>query len=100
MVGGDLFKVEEFMFKSLQIIIFVFAAFSIILDSNKYDLKIIFPLVIFIGGLLFHLIWETKAIYVIQYYFLLLPFSANGINRCIEKFELLIEKQKEKASKN
>jgi len=100
MVGGDLFKVEEFMFKSLQIIVFIFAAISIVFDSNKYDLKIIFPLVIFIGGLLFHLIWETKAIYVIQYYFLLLPFSANGINRCLEQLELLIKKQNEKASKN
>ena len=35
--------------------------------------------VIFIGGFLFHIIWETKAIYVLQYYYLLLPFSAYGI---------------------
>jgi len=36
---------------------------------------------IFIGGLAFHLIWETKAIYVIQYYYLLLPYAADGITK-------------------
>ncbi len=90
MVGGDLCKIEEAFFDGLEIIIFIFAGYSIICaakkeeltskDHNHFSPYVILP-IIFIGGFVFHLIWETKAIYVIQYYFILLPYTADGISR-------------------
>ena len=85
MVGGDLYKKEEFIFEIYQILIFIFASIGIYRISNSANAKQSLLLIIFAGGFLFHIIWETKSIYVIQYYFLLLPFAAYGINFIIEK---------------
>lgn len=84
MVGGELKQAEKFIFEIYQIIIFVFAGFGLFKISKNINLKQSFLPIIFAGGFIFHLIWETKAIYVIQYYFLLLPFAAYGINYFIE----------------
>lgn len=35
--------------------------------------------VIVIGGFLFHIVWEVKAIYLYQYYMYLLPYAAYGL---------------------
>lgn len=84
MVGGDLKQVEEFIFEIYQIIIFTFAGFGLFKLSKTINLNQAFLPIIFAGGFIFHIIWETKAIYVIQYYFLLLPFTAYGINYFID----------------
>lgn len=88
MVGGTLAKIEENYFNIYQIIIFIFAGIGLFKNSKSLDLKIAIIPIIFIGGFLFHILWETKAIYVIQYYFILLPYSAFGINYVIEKIIL------------
>lgn len=82
MVGGNLYKIEENYFNIYQILIFIFASIGIfkIARKNINKLKLYLLPIIFIGGFLFHIIWETKAIYVIQYYFILLPYTAYGIN--------------------
>lgn len=85
MVGGDLKQLEEFIFEIYQIIIFTFAGLGLFKLSKNITLKQAFLPIIFAGGFVFHIIWETKAIYVIQYYFLLLPFAAYGINYFIEQ---------------
>ncbi len=85
MVGGKLAEVEEFYFDIFQIVVFIFAGIGIFKTSKELDLKLAIIPVIFIGGFLFHIIWETKAIYVIQYYFILLPYAAYGLNFLIEK---------------
>lgn len=100
MVGGDLKKIEEFIFEIYQIITFSFAGFGLLKITKDLDLKKAFLPIIFAGGFLFHIIWETKAIYVIQYYFLLLPFAAYGINYFMENMlPQLIESLKEKLNK-
>jgi len=96
MVDGDLYDLEENLFNIYQIIVFIFASVGIFKLSKDFDLKkAIFP-IIFIGGFLFHVIWETKAIYVIQYYFLLLPFAAFGLNYFIDKSSDFVKKIKKK----
>lgn len=84
MVGGDLKIIEEFIFEIYQIIIFIFSGFGLFKLSKNINLKQAFLPIIFAGGFIFHILWETKAIYVIQYYFLLLPFAAYGMNYFIE----------------
>ena len=85
MVGGKLYDIELIYFDSYQTLIFIFAGIGLLLSIKDKDLsKTLIP-IIFIGGLLFHIIWETKAIYVIQYYFLLLPYAAKGLVYFIDK---------------
>lgn len=98
MVGGDLKQIEEFIFEIYQIIIFTFAGLGLFKLSKNINLKQAFLPIIFAGGFVFHIIWETKAIYVIQYYFLLLPFAAYGINYFIEQILPNIFKLIKKAS--
>ena len=87
MVGGNLYKVEENFFNIYQILIFIFASFGISKIKNNIDLKTFLLQLVFIGGFSFHILWETKAIYVLPYYFILLPYSAFAINYLFEKIE-------------
>lgn len=82
MVGytENLYKIEEQYFDTYQIIIFVFAGIALIGLRKEDNVEILLLPVIFLGGLLFHILWETKSIYVILYYFILLPFAAKGID--------------------
>lgn len=85
MVGGKLYELELKYFDSYQIVIFIFASIGLFLSLKDFDLtKAILPVII-IGGFLFHILWETKAIYVIQYYFLLLPYAAYGLVYILDK---------------
>lgn len=81
---SDLYKVEEEYFNIYQIIIFIFAGIALLKIRKNDNIEELLLPVIFLGGLLFHIIWETKSIYVIQYYYILLPFSAYGINLTFE----------------
>ena len=91
LLGGELYNIEEGMFNIYEIIIFVFAAIGIFSTSKELDLKKSLLPIIFLGGFLFHIIWETKAIYVIQYYYILLPFGAYGINYVVDKIKKIID---------
>ncbi|MBR3697344.1 MAG: glycosyltransferase family 39 protein, partial [Clostridia bacterium] len=88
-VCGKAYHLEERLMDIYQIIIFLSASYSLILIFKYGSLKHLLLPIIFLGGFTFHLIWETKAIYVLQYYFLILPYSAFGIYR----FLLLINKK-------
>lgn len=76
---GILSKVLERYFDYFQIIVYFFSAVSIIYNFKSMDSKKILMIVIVFGGFLFHLLWETKSIYVLTYYFLLLSYAAHGI---------------------
>lgn len=67
----------------IEIVIFGMSAFSIIVDfKNKtFNNQRIILLLCFLGGFLFHILWETKCIYVIPFYIMLLPSAADGINK-------------------
>lgn len=131
MVGGDLYKIEEYYFNIYQIIIFLSAALGIFkisyitytdkiinksntVNSDSYNstreentsliiqknininLNLYLLPITFIGGFLFHILWETKAIYVIQYYFILLPYSAFGLDYLFNKISYLYNIKKKK----
>lgn len=68
-----------------QIITFIFASIGLIasIKQKKYKLSLL-PLA-FLGGFVFHMIWETKAIYVIQYFYIMLPYAAYGLYTVFEK---------------
>lgn len=92
MLSGEYYKIEEYIFNICQIIIFIFSAIGLFINSKDLDLKKALIPIIFFGGFLFHIIWETKALYVIQYYFILLPFSAYGLNEFSYGFKNVLNK--------
>ena len=65
----------------MQITIFTMSMISVIASfKNKtYDNKNFILLITFLGGFLFHILWETKSIYVVPFYIMLLPSAADGI---------------------
>ena len=88
MVAGKLYDIELMYFDMYQVVIFIFASIGIYLNIKDNDLKKVLIPIIVIGGFLFHILWETKAIYVIQYYFILLPYAAYGLVFSIDKIIL------------
>ena len=43
---------------------------------------------IFIGGALFHTIWEMKSRYTLPYVIMLIPISAIGVQYIVDKIKL------------
>ena len=54
-------------------------------NNNKIKLKHLLLGVCILGGFLFHSFWETKSLYLYQYYLLLLPYAAKGLADLIER---------------
>lgn len=67
----------------VEITVFAMSLLSVLVSikNKNLDYKNITLLLIFVGGFLFHIIWETKCIYVIPYYIMLIPSAADGIDR-------------------
>lgn len=65
--------------------------FSLVVGIGKFIKKerqlpleiLIFPLYL-LGGIFFHLLWETKSQYVYSYVFMMLPISAYGLSHIRE----------------
>lgn len=90
---GNIYNVLERTMDVFQIVAFISAGLALI-TSFKDGLvkKTLLPLA-FLGGFVFHIIWETKAIYVIQYFYIMLPFSAYGLYKL---FQVIDKKIREK----
>ena len=72
-------------FDIYDIIIYVFALIYIVLSFKNLNVNQFIMLLIFFGGFLFHMIWETKSIYAIPFFLLLIPYSAAGFYKGINK---------------
>ena len=78
--------------------IYLFSMISMIYQLVKRGLNRsamqLYPVIFFLGGFFFHLVWETKSQYVYIYIFLLLPIAADGIDRLTETGQKLYTKYK------
>lgn len=63
-------------------------------NSNNSEFAII--LIWFIGGFLYHLLFETKAVYVYPYMTILMPIAAVGMSELQEKFSEFTSDKKNK----
>lgn len=75
---------HEILIKFLDIMQITIFSMSIIslafgIKNGTYDHKNFILVIIFLGGFLFHILWETKSIYVVPFYIMLLPSAADGI---------------------
>ena len=81
--GGIAYKILYYYSSVILIIIYIGAMISMLISMRNMRTSNLFILVFTIyltGGVLFHLIWETKSQYVYPYVYLLLPLTAYGIN--------------------
>lgn len=90
-VCGRAYDLEERAMDIFQIIVFLSASFGLFISFKEGNLKKMLLPITFLGGFTFHLIWETKAIYVLQYYYLLIPYAVYGIYKL---FNMIDKKRK------
>lgn len=84
---GKLNKILVKYLDIFQIIIYSFSTIYIIMNFKKITNKEVCMLIIFFGGVLFHIMWETKSLYAIPYYILLFPYCAKGLEEIFTKVE-------------
>lgn len=82
--SGSIFFLFASAMNVVVVCFFIFAAFFVLwkIFRNKEPLNPLdlFCLLYFIGGFLFHLVWETKSQYVYPYIIFLIPLAAKGIS--------------------
>jgi len=68
----------------VNLLIFTFIYQIISFRKKQFDVCCLFPLIFFIGGFLFHIMWETKSQYIYMYYLMLTPLAAGGVAETCE----------------
>ncbi len=63
----------------------IFIAWKIFVDKTPLNALELFAALFFVGGFLFHLVWETKSQYVYPYVVMLVPLAARGIHLCFAR---------------
>lgn len=83
-IDENLKKYENIIYayqKSIILIIFGISLIVIIQNRKNISNEVILLLTIFIGGFLFHILWEAKSRYVIPYIIVLIPLATIEIDK-------------------
>lgn len=90
--GNKMFTWYSNIFQSL---IWIGVCLWIVLGRREVQTNQLLLATIFVGGFLFHLIWEAKCQYVLPYFVLLFPYACKGFGLFLDQIELfLMEKGK------
>ena len=83
---GKLHTFITYYLNIFEVLVFAMSSVSTIynIKLKKFTEQNFILLLSFLGGFLFHILWETKCIYVIPFYFLLLPSAACGFKIVFE----------------
>jgi hypothetical protein len=89
MLSGKVSSVIYKYLDVLEITVFMCSFVYIIwsLKTKSLDYKNIILIISFLGGFLFHILWETKCIYALPFYFMLLPSASAGLLKIFEFLE-------------
>ena len=82
-------------YEKILIMFIFFAVLMFVLLNKEITNNQILLIIIFIGGFLFHFLWEAKSRYIIPYIIILIPIASIGINKTAQKFLRFIRKRKE-----
>lgn len=63
----------------VQTLLLAGALFYLLFTGRKTRVYELLIYVVFLGGFLFHLVWESSASYAIPYYVLLIPYAVKGL---------------------
>ena len=78
----------------MQTFVYAMACVWVVLGMRDQDKRMkkqdkwgmLLPGIVFIGGFLFHLVWEAKGQYSVVYFMLLLPYAYLGMERVADVF--------------
>ena len=80
-----------------QSFIWICAAFYIIVKRKILNANQMLLGMIIIGGFLFHIMWEAKSQYIIQYFIFAIPYAAAGFVEVLKKSKEYMQKRYEKS---
>lgn len=83
----------------IQSIILVGTTIFIFINFKNKNINHLLFIITFIGGFLFHIIWEAKCQYTITYFVLLIPFAVKGYVDIAEKICEEIKSEEKKGAK-
>lgn len=78
-IGGTVNHLLDVIWDCVQIILAIGLLIFIIKGIKGISIYQLLCATIVVGGFLFHIVWEVKAIYLYQYYMYLLPYGAHGL---------------------
>ena len=84
-LNGRFYNLSKIYQKALIFIIFIGAIAVVIINLKRLNKEYILLALVFLGGFLFHIMWETKSRYIIPYIIILIPISVIGIDVIINK---------------
>ena len=93
--GGLVYQIIYYFSALLLILIYV-AVIPFMMNQwrlikeGKSNLFLLVPLIFLSGGVIFHLVWETKSQYTYPYVYLLLPLSAFGLEWLYTKSKIAL----------
>ena len=81
--GDWSFIVYEHYVSAMQIVIFLFLTMGLVFGRKEIieHVVLLLPCLFLIGGYLYHLISETRGVYVYYYVWMLMPIAATGFYR-------------------
>lgn len=75
----------------METIVFFGVLVYIVINFKTIDFKEMFFAIVFIGGFIFHIIWEAKCQYAITYFILIIPYAVKGYSTLIEQWYIDIK---------
>lgn len=91
--GGKLRNIQEYTLDAFEFLIY-FCALITWITFKKEDTSFYSLGLVFVGGFIFHLFWEAKCQYTLQYFIGLIPYSVYGVNYVMEFVNNHIQKFK------
>lgn len=90
------YKIMIIYLRSISIIIFGFALYTLWNNRKKISDESLLLIVIFLGGFFFHILWEMKSRYTLPYLIFLIPLASVGISAFLTMIKSKWSKEKKK----
>lgn len=92
-MNGSARVIYETYCDAFQSVIYVLATVGLIVQFRKKNVASVLFVIVFLGGFLYHTLFEAKSTYVMPYFILLIMFAAIGLNfactRANSKFNVI-----------
>ena len=85
--GHKLGKILVWILDIVQSIIYILALIYVFMNRKNRNIYVWLPATAFIGGFLFHMLWEAKGQYTFTYFILLIPYAAIALKNIVKKIE-------------
>lgn len=83
--SGILNRVYVTFSNLIQSLVYGGALLFLLLSRRRITWEQMMPAIIFIGGFLFHIVWEAKGQYTVCYFILLIPYAVIGLKMSVQR---------------